>query len=681
MTTDINKNKNLPLILFKDYNGFWGSLNTLFWSQSSSMLVAKHPSSSLEEIISSYCPQCLTKHSEDEVNTYKSRCSSCMFCPCCEALLVAVTLRPDELILSCGWCLWKSSSVGIVAPTKEDLYLMVRKREREGYTKEAFNLVSTNLQKKENVDNSLFQIKSVESGGKSRKTVHWYLADVEDKSISNAVIVKADSIHRILDNRDPELLVKHLKAFELACQRPDKSKAISWVVDEEDNKVKRNSNSSSVSYVFTNINTIKLVLDEAMSYSDSESYLKSLIATVENRWTEDDLEKKLKNTPTSFVVTNDVTSDNVFTAKELKLSEAHLQTFSATKDINLTCVSQRIQNENYQPSLTSALMPSRIKLRSKRTIRCRSDLESGKMNILLQPKPYPLEGDSSSKVQKGKWWVKDASAIHEVPFISILKMPSKSDVLLGSYGELVLCITNPKEMEMIFTFHEQTVPFNPKQDNSYVYDIRKTVCNAKIVELKPAPIVSALDNNNYNNTIPIAIGPYEDELLREDDNDNVTITKSQFDNQVKVNGVMHPTWYYEMSQNVATVKIPVCKMTSELVKGVTDKNVCFDLILHATVTVKGAVKILAAKPKEIVLNDKKDENNDVVVSSDDNVNTIPNEIMNENNDNINDVAKDKPTEPVVEAKIPASTVTASSNIVLSKEREHLNYEVSFRVIF
>jgi hypothetical protein len=74
---------------------------------------------------------------------------------------------------------------------------------------------------------------------------------------------------------------------------------------------------------------------------------------------------------------------------------------------------EKLQGAYYQAS-KSAILPLRVPLRLKRTIRCRRDVHQGRMTILTQPKPGPLEGDSSQKV-RGTWWVKDSSAIHEVP--------------------------------------------------------------------------------------------------------------------------------------------------------------------------------------------------------------------------------------------------------------------------
>jgi hypothetical protein len=80
------------------------------------------------------------------------------------------------------------------------------------------------------------------------------------------------------------------------------------------------------------------------------------------------------------------------------------------------------------------------------------------MNILVQPKTLPLEGDSSLKVQRGKWWVKDASAIHDVPFVSVVQLPRRQKQTPSTASAattaatIELCFTNPKEVATSIRF-------------------------------------------------------------------------------------------------------------------------------------------------------------------------------------------------------------------------------------
>ncbi len=75
----------------------------------------------------------------------------------------------------------------------------------------------------------------------------------------------------------------------------------------------------------------------------------------------------------------------------------------------------------HQPTTTAALYPLRRALATKRSRRCRQDVEAGRPGILLKPKINPLEGDSSMRTNIGKWWQKDVSAIHVLPFLSVLQ--------------------------------------------------------------------------------------------------------------------------------------------------------------------------------------------------------------------------------------------------------------------
>jgi hypothetical protein len=66
-------------------------------------------------------------------------------------------------------------------------------------------------------------------------------------------------------------------------------------------------------------------------------------------------------------------------------------------------------------------------------------------SILVQAKASPLDGDSSNKLQRGKWWVKDATAVHEVPGICVRRVETES----ASAGLVKVAVefdvTNPKE--------------------------------------------------------------------------------------------------------------------------------------------------------------------------------------------------------------------------------------------
>lgn len=137
-----------PCIIYKDYNEIWAQLSHMYWSTSSNCLVSRHPLSCVDEIISHYCPHCLTRYMEDEANLYKSRCHSCFQCPLCESVLTLsaktnITIDSSststssssatadnsagKLELVCRYCNWKSHIQG---DDKTDFDVAVIERER-----------------------------------------------------------------------------------------------------------------------------------------------------------------------------------------------------------------------------------------------------------------------------------------------------------------------------------------------------------------------------------------------------------------------------------------------------------------------------------------------------------------------------------------------------------------------
>lgn len=156
--------------------------------------------------------------------------------------------------------------------------------------------------------------------------------------------------------------------------------------------------------------------------------------------------------------------------------------------------------------LNQEKQPVGMELRSKRTLRCRHDLDAGKMNILIQPKPSPLDGDSSMRVQKGKWWVKDSSAIHEIPFISVIKLPSMSDLREGKWSFVVLRAVNSQEQEGKLVIGSQG---NSSKTSYYmINDLGKTeYVSSTFQSLKSSEVVEEME---------IRLEAYEDELLKDE---------------------------------------------------------------------------------------------------------------------------------------------------------------------
>lgn len=94
-------------------------------------------------------------------------------------------------------------------------------------------------------------------------------------------------------------------------------------------------------------------------------------------------------------------------AQKLQLSTESLHLSSIPSGVESSLVSTR-------HDFVNTIIPRRVELLSKRTLRSKLDVHQGRMKILVQPKPNPMDGDSSQK-NRGAWWVMDSSAIHELP--------------------------------------------------------------------------------------------------------------------------------------------------------------------------------------------------------------------------------------------------------------------------
>ena len=94
-------------VKFADYNWYWVPLELLFYSSSSRVLVSRHPDSCIEEVVSFYCPQCLKRYMDDEVNRYRKHCPNCKVCPRCQSVLASIILTEDTMLLHCNYCSWE----------------------------------------------------------------------------------------------------------------------------------------------------------------------------------------------------------------------------------------------------------------------------------------------------------------------------------------------------------------------------------------------------------------------------------------------------------------------------------------------------------------------------------------------------------------------------------------------
>jgi hypothetical protein len=83
-----------------------------------------------EEIVSTYCQQCLENVSSAEVIPNKGRCGKCFVCPTCQSV-AKIVANESACFLKCVHCSWDSSSFAI-APLPANLIQLLREQERGG---------------------------------------------------------------------------------------------------------------------------------------------------------------------------------------------------------------------------------------------------------------------------------------------------------------------------------------------------------------------------------------------------------------------------------------------------------------------------------------------------------------------------------------------------------------------
>ena len=382
-----------PCVLFRDYNGFFAPLATLYWSTTSAVLVARHSFSNIEEILSIYCPQCLNRFMDDDVRTFQSRCPTCLECPmCCRILNRVTTSQGNSVHCPCGW-------TGSVADTD-------------------FHYGITEIQS----DNSM---SGTGTSGSDLATVHF---NNITKSFHHDTSCGSNiAIHRS----------KCLSRYDIV--RP-------WRLPD---------------------------LGLALAAKTHRMYP---IGSFRRR-------------------RNDAAKSNDRLGK--------VSTISCAVDQLLKCPS-------LQPGvIVSNLQPGRVQFRSKCTVRCRKDVEDCKMSILVQPKRNPLDGDSFSTTRgKTSFFVKDSSAVQELPNVIINRVPTHGALCTGGFDTLLLTISNPKPEPVRIHLMNDPSYCSPLQHGAF--DVHRTQ-RLKLADGGPS-------------SIDFTLTGYEDELLRDED-DNISPAK------------------------------------------------------------------------------------------------------------------------------------------------------------
>jgi hypothetical protein len=340
----------VPTVLIPDYNGFWCELSQLYWSQQTLSLVSRHPLSSVEEIVSLFCPQCLARYSEDEAIESHGTCASCVQCPLCSCILF---------------------------------------REGDGVRCKNCTYI--------------------------RETVINLGADVQQKAFGLLVQSK---------------LLNTSKAGVTGSAVRNSGKI--WQMEELNNKLAANAQAQLVD------------VDQARI--------------------------------------------------------AQIASLASQMDATET-------------------RPVSVKLVSKRAVRSQPDPRTGRLNILVQPKTLPLEGDSSLKLQRGKWWVKDSSAVHELPFVSLLSLPTAAQLrsAQGTFSadcSVTLCLTNPKVSEVTVIFGSQG-QVAAAQAAAAPFRWFNKMCTSKLVQCGQVLTPAEVSDSRQQQDLRVHLGAYEDELLKD----------------------------------------------------------------------------------------------------------------------------------------------------------------------
>lgn len=192
------------------------------------------------------------------------------------------------------------------------------------------------------------------------------------------------------------------------------------------------------------------------NFNDSETASNSTIRNYDKLFTKT---KKVDQMDENYEETVDVEKQNYSSKDSFFLKACEYQPDPALSSAQISADFQAVRSAQrlLDPSAPSTcedkiLPPFRTALQIKRTVRSRSDLEAGRMNILVQSKSFPLEGDSSLKIQRGKWWPKDSSAVLQLPSFFVRRLPDIHSLLRGRYSDLLLYLSNPKETEMSIHF-------------------------------------------------------------------------------------------------------------------------------------------------------------------------------------------------------------------------------------
>ena len=373
-------------VVLADYQGWWAPMTHLFYSNASRCLVSAHPESSLEEVESFYCSHCLNYFAEAEAAASSHRCPRCFDCPQCRSALVIMPV-PVATEGKGG----RSTSGSDDGSGDGSSYAF-----RCGYCRwssaETLGLVDS---KPEDLAKRLMEAEQASP------------EDARFRSLVNQLRQRAVEVARDRQFRGRRFM--HMGGGGGGGGGGGER----WHLEDlEKKEVEQAAQTTALAQDVKRTAVLYTMLEKEGENGSSSS------------------------SSSSTSTSTDCSSS--LSAEEHDLVPPSLP--SSTSLVSITTAEQRqLACSLHQPSSTSSLAPVRRLLCSKRSRRCRIDVEEGRPGILLKPKVNPLEGDSSLRSNVGKWWQKDTSAVHVLPFVSVVQARGLGGVFLkegeGGGGE------------------------------------------------------------------------------------------------------------------------------------------------------------------------------------------------------------------------------------------------------
>jgi hypothetical protein len=215
-------------------------------------------------------------------------------------------------------------------------------------------------------------------------------------------------------------------------------------------------------------------------------------------------------------------------------------------------------------------VPGRVPLSSKHLLRCRADQAANKMSILVNPKLNPLEGDSGNRqtISRGKWFIKDLSAVSLFPFITVLSSSWNNGI-----GTVSIRVSNP------VVDHAVNIALSGKNSNrsTWADGFEPFDGNAVAVRVGSLHASEASDGSPAIESLRFALDAFEDEYLR-DEPMKTPSPAVESQNAVSSTGSPVSSWWVVEKQYhsaVVAISIACCaSATAETTGAAIESGVC-----------------------------------------------------------------------------------------------------------